>query len=316
MTSDAWLGYLDAEYLASFISEGGSSVKVIVPFDAASRQQASVGIAERARERGYVVATVDAAVTRVHLMHQLFFQVSQQIPWTDLSYDVVRALAQGSYPEPVSSDGTLADRLARDFGVDPDALAVTLKRVIDDHVFRDYGMYRDFRIAMMHLCDAQLFMTRGISADNTILDWLTGKNTLLGPVKRYGIYTKIDRGSARHAFESLLYWVRRAGRPGIVIVLDASRLTAARNLRDGSVYYTKAAVLDAYEVLRQFVDSTDRTEGCMLTVFADQEFLDEDPGGRGMGAYQALKFRVFDEVRDPLRPNPMSALIRLGTRRD
>ena len=43
----------------------------------------------------------------------------------------------------------------------------------------------------------------------------------------------------------------------------------------------------------------------------DVDFLSEAPGDRGFGSYEALKFRVVDEVRDRQLVNPMSSLIRL-----
>lgn len=71
-------------------------------------------------------------------------------------------------------------------------------------------------------------------------------------------------------------------------------------------------MLDAYEVFRQFIDGLDQLERCLIVVLPDQEFLDEDFLGRGLGAYQALKFRVYDEVRDRRLANPLGSLIRLA----
>ena len=43
------------------------------------------------------------------------------------------------------------------------------------------------------------------------------------------------------------------------------------------------------------------------------EFLDDSSGGRGVGEYQALKFRVYDEIRDAKLVNPMSTLVRVSS---
>ena len=43
------------------------------------------------------------------------------------------------------------------------------------------------------------------------------------------------------------------------------------------------------------------------------EFIDTERGTRGMGAYEALMFRVIDEVRDRNLVNPMASLVRLGS---
>jgi hypothetical protein len=70
-------------------------------------------------------------------------------------------------------------------------------------------------------------------------------------------------------------------------------------------------VLDAYEVLRQLVDGTDELQGCLVVVVCPLEFLGNEYG-RGLAGYQALHMRVYDEVRDQNRVNPLAALIRLS----
>ena len=47
-----------------------------------------------------------------------------------------------------------------------------------------------------------------------------------------------------------------------------------------------------------------------MVVITAPEFV-TDPN-RGVDAYQALKLRIFDEVRDVKRDNPYSSLVRLG----
>jgi hypothetical protein len=75
-------------------------------------------------------------------------------------------------------------------------------------------------------------------------------------------------------------------------------------------HYTKAAALDAYEVLRQLVDATDELVSCLVLVTCAPEFLTD--AGRGLEAYHALKLRIWDEVRDRRRTNPLSALVRVS----
>jgi hypothetical protein len=124
------------------------------------------------------------------------------------------------------------------------------------------------------------------------------------------IFRKVHRTTARYFFESMTHWLRFAGYAGVVIVLDVRRVMVARNPRDGSQYYTKAAVLDTYEVLRQFIDAIDRLDGCFITVILERSFFEDL--GRGIGAYEALKFRIFDEIRDRSLVNPMASLARIS----
>lgn len=102
-----------------------------------------------------------------------------------------------------------------------------------------------------------------------------------------------------------------AGLSGLVVIVNADRLTLASNPRDGYFHYAKGALLDTYEVFRQFIDSLDHLEGFFMAIVPDREFLNDEPGSRGVGAYEALKFRVFDEVRDRRQANPLAALVRM-----
>lgn len=68
--------------------------------------------------------------------------------------------------------------------------------------------------------------------------------------------------------------------------------------------------MDAYELLRQLVDGADDLSHCLTVVVASPQFL-TDPT-RGLGSYEALKLRIWDEVRDREVPNPQGALMRLS----
>ena len=76
-------------------------------------------------------------------------------------------------------------------------------------------------------------------------------------------------------------------------------------------YYSKAAVLDAYEVVRQLVDATDVLRNVFIAVTLPPEMVTDE--ARGLPAYSALQQRVVDEVRDRRRANPFAALVRLET---
>ena len=77
-------------------------------------------------------------------------------------------------------------------------------------------------------------------------------------------------------------------------------------------YYSKAATLDAYEVLRQFIDATDDLRGVLVLAVLPPELMTDE--ARGLPAYRALLLRVADEVRDRRRANPFAALVRLEVR--
>jgi hypothetical protein len=174
-------------------------------------------------------------------------------------------------------------------------------------------MARDFRVAMSHLCLAEdIGFNDDAYVGQPLIDWLTGANARIGNVKHFAVHTPVNRTTARHLMESAFYWIRYAGYGGVVIFLDNTRVTLPRRPQDGSRYYTKAMVIDHYELLRELIDSADRLSGALVVVAANPDFLDEDTRSRGFGSYEALMTRVMNDVRDRNQANPMASLVRLS----
>jgi hypothetical protein len=69
--------------------------------------------------------------------------------------------------------------------------------------------------------------------------------------------------------------------------------------------------LDAFEVLRQLIDDAEHFAGLLLVVLADDALIGDDPK-RSVGAYPALKMRIWDDVRPEGRDNPLAPLVRLA----
>ncbi|MBI4908078.1 MAG: DUF2791 family P-loop domain-containing protein [Acidobacteria bacterium] len=304
-----WLRFIDREYLSSYIREGGSAIKFAVAADGGP--ELLDGIESIATRAGYLVARVDAATTKVQMMDEIFFRVAEQIPWREFGLRILSSLAaEVGYKWPQDGAAPLHVRLAAANGMDSQALLIDLKKAITDRLFRYPSLPRDFRVAMTQLCIAELSGgPDGEAAIATLTDWLTGRNKAVSAVKPFHIFRRIHRTNARHFFESMLHWVRMAGYPGMAVLLDARRLTEPRNAEMEGHFYSKAAVMDTYEVLREFIDSSDRLEGCFLAIVSNTHFLEDM--NRGIGTYEALKNRVYDEVRDRNLVNPMASLARI-----
>jgi hypothetical protein len=315
MKPEDWIQFVTAEYLETFITAGGSSIKFAVPLDDAAFSKLNDALTQQAWNAGFLAVEIDAEDTRIHMVDQLFFRLSEQISWDIAAERLLGELAHElRYAVPATLGSELYEDLARENGIDGNMMLMEMKKKISDRVFRNTELAKEFRVAMSHICIARLSGgDEGATTIRVITDWLTGRNTAVSAVKPYQIFNRVSRNNARHLIESTLRWLSMCGYPGIVMKIDARRLTATRNPRDGSVYYTKAMVLDAYEVMRQFIDATDRLRNCLLVVVPSVEFLDEDPTGRGLGVYEALKFRIFDEIRDRNLVNPMASLVRLSS---
>lgn len=312
-----WLQVIRAEYLETFVAAGGGAVRLLVPATRDDSCQVRDRLSAAANELELQFVAVDAASTKIHLADKLFGAMARQVDWDALAGAFVWRLLGGRglrLPSKYEGDidlATIAGLNARDDKL----LRAELRGAIESEILRDYAMTHEFRLAMIRLCLARLDPDDDPALHDAVLDWLRGELRLVSSVKRALIFQRVGRHTGLSMLLSLTHWVRRAGRRGLLLVLDITRYAQNTRLgdRDDGLYYSTPATLDLYEVLRQLIDATDELEGCFVGVLADPEFLMDDR--RGLRSYQALYFRVGDDVHDRYRDNPLAPLVRLGAAR-
>jgi BREX system ATP-binding protein BrxC/D len=313
-----WLAIAQREYLQSFIRGGGATVKFVVPTDEINRGGLKQGLRDIAETEGYQFASVDAATTRVHMIDHVFHEIAQQIDWDELSFSFVsRMLTQQGLTLPAQRFEFTVAKIAELNKRDERLLRQELYALPEKRLLQDYQMSHEFRLAMIRLCQAHLGAD-GMSPvpAEVIKEWLRGRLRRLVELKPALIFQKVARDNARYLLSSLSYWLHLVGKSGLMLVLDISRCLTPRprpkDQHDESRYYTQAMTLDTYEVLRQYIDATDELEFCFIVVIAPPAFLHPDER-RGVYSYDALRMRIWDEVRDKRRVNPFSTLIRLSS---
>lgn len=314
-----WLAVVQNEYLHSFIREGGAAVKFIVPTEDIDHGEVQQALRRVAEENGYLFVSIEAAHTRVHMIDQLFHEIARQVDWDDLTFSfMTRMLTENGFTLPTQRQRFTLRTLAELNKRDERLLRQEVHALPEKYLLHEYQMCHEFRMAMIRLCQAQLDPDGMTPVPAEIIkDWLCGRLRRLSEIKPALIFQKVARDNARYLLSSLSYWLHLAGKSGLVIALDISRCLMARpkpkDQQDESRYYSLAMALDTYEVLRQCIDATDDIEFCFMTVIAPPAFLHPDDR-RGVYSYDALRMRIWDEVRDRQRVNPFSTLIRLSHR--
>lgn len=308
---DHWLSIVEHDYLGYFISHGGAAVKfpVVPSSDVLIRMQDE--LRQLAGRNNCQFITLDGATTKIHMIDQAFHATARQIDWDALINQFLRkVMTDRGYLLPESDDPVTYGVIADHNGIPESEVRREGRYALTESVFSDFAMAHEFRLAMMRLCQAQLSSTEGETTEAiAIRQWLRGELRLVSAVKPALIYQKIVRHNARDMFLSLAHWLRVVGKDGLVISMDMSRYLSHQRPTDGTLYHTPNIVLDAYEVLRQFVDTTDELEACFIAVITPPEFL-QDPR-RGLEKYAPLQTRVWNDVQDRHRANPLASLVRI-----
>jgi hypothetical protein len=308
---EEWLRLIEDEYLRSFVSEGGAAVKFAV-LATPDPTPLLAELGRLARQYHLACAAIDSAVSKLHMIQDVFFAIARQIDWPATAQRFIEAMCKDhGYVWPQPGKAVPLAELAETNRVDAILLRKEVNQWLTRRIMRDPAMAQEFRIAMARLCLDRLAPADGRGEQITpVLEWLRGELRAIGALRSAGIYRKITRHNARSMLRSLGHWLRLCGSRGLLLTLDIRRLAQALPTGADGVRYSPAAVMDAHEVLRQLIDEADHLEGLLLVVLADAGFLEGDPR-RSIDSYTALKMRIWDDVRARQRENPLSPLVRL-----
>jgi hypothetical protein len=305
--------FLAEHYLKGFIADGGAAVKFAVATDYAAIDGFKQALAEESERLGFTFVRVDAAQAKISMIQKVFFAVSAQIDWHGLARRVNSSLVAELYE--VDGGAMTVARIAEKNEIDESIVRREIHKGLSRDVIKSYALAKDFRVAMAQLCLAQLDDDAlGQQSCTSILDWLRGDLRLISAVKPMQIYQRIGRHNARAMLVSTARWIRQTGGSGLIINLDlrAFAATHRRDVPEDELYYTPAALWDAYEVLRQFIDATDEMEGLFIVVSAPDSLLDEF-SNRSLQKYRALRNRIWDDVRDRQHANPYAPMVRIAS---
>lgn len=311
VATSEWLGLIEREYIGEFVTCGGSAVKFVV---GAEHQLSAVSgwLAEMSKRHELAHVAIDSATTKLHMIQDVFFAIARALDWNAMAQHFVESLfnRQG-YEWPRPGEAVPIHEVAERNRVDVTLVRRDFRQWLTAEVMRDTEMTRDFRVAMARLClrrlepeDARLGIT------TPVLDWLRGELHRIGVLKETSITARITRHNGRAMLRSLCRWLRLCGRHGICVTLDIRQLAKSGSSAAG-LRYSPAAVMDGFEVLRQLIDDGEHFAGFVLVVLADESLIGEDTK-RSLNAYQALKMRIWDDVRPEGRDNPLAPLVRFA----
>lgn len=310
---DEWVARMGDEYLDRFVPRGGSGIKFVVAADAQA-DQLRAKLRDAAGARAMMFLEVDAADVKLHMIQDLFFAVARAVEWERIAQAFVEAVIRlNAYTWPRPGQPATIDEIAEANGIAPILVDQEIKRWLSAAIWKDLRMTQDFRNAMLRLCLSRL--EPGSEQDShqpPVLEWLRGQLRAIAPLKRAGIFARIGRHNARAMLSSLCRWIAATRNPGLVLVVDVRRLGMATRQVASGHRYSIAAVMDAFEVLRQLIDDIESFERLFLVVVADNSFTDGLDEKRRFSHYLALHMRIANDVRASGADNPLAPLVHLG----
>jgi len=277
MSPQEWLKVLKVAYLQGFIRRGGSSVKFGVVENLQDLHMVVQGLMDLSKAEGYLTVQVEARRTKVQLIDLLFHELARQIDWDGLACDLVKKLFKDNGRRiPEQAEECQWACLASLNGCDEMTMQRDVNSWLEAMLYKNFQMSREFRLAMIQLCLAQLDAPYGKSpVAGAIKSWLRGDIKQMAPLKKMLIFQKVSRNNARDLIASLAYFIRLVGKPGLVMSVDISAFlsTSGKGKESNGMTYTASAVMDGYEMLRQFIDGCDEIQSLLLVVLTPSESI-------------------------------------------
>ena len=308
--AEDWLRILAAEYLAEFIPAGGAALRIAVT-DGRGIDRITGRLAALARAHRLHPVAIDAATTRLHMPQDLFFALARALPWPAMVQGFLEALfAANGYPWPRPGQTLSRAALAAALEVAPPLLNSQLNLWLTRAIWRERAYAQDFRAALLALCAGAL--DGDATAAATARAWLDGEKIPAAALRAAAIGGRINRANARAMLIGLCHWVRAAGANGLLVSLDARRLHQPGPAPEGELRYSPAAVMDTYEVLRELIDDAEHLPGLLMVVLAEDALIGGD-SRRALDQYDALRMRVWPDVRPGEGQNPVAPLVWVAT---
>ncbi|MCC2667883.1 MAG: hypothetical protein K0Q72_354, partial [Armatimonadetes bacterium] len=309
-----WSEFLRREYLAGFIAEGGTKLKLVIGTPGSGKSHLLRLAAGLAREEGYVVASLEAFGTRLFPIDRLYGAVVRSVGIESLvdRYALGALRDLGLATEELTGRGPYLDRALR-AGL---GLEMTLRRSFHERVdalFRNPALDPTFagaaaqavghRLGVFHLTEPE---------QDALRRWFLAEKVKLGELKSLQIFERPDRYTARDYLRSLASFARLAGCRGLVMCIDNLETVAHRSPANGRQRYTRAQRDEAFETIRQLMDDVDRSHSMLFLLAGRREFLEDEKAG--ISSYEALRLRLLQEVRSD-RFNPYADILDLDAAR-
>jgi len=153
------------------------------------------------------------------------------------------------------------------------------------------------------------------AAEGGLLEhWLRGGKVAVRDCNRLRVRRSVERFTGRLWLRSLLYFIRLAGLPGLVVAVDGMGVVLAKRRQKGEasaapaagtwgdfvqgsgdrLHYTRLRLDDLYESLRTIVDDMGLLPGFTLLLAGPPALLTDTR--TGIASYEALRTRLQNEV--------------------
>jgi hypothetical protein len=302
---DRWLDRMRNHYLANYIADGGSKVKVLVGGAGTGKTHLLCSVLQDAQALGYQTVYLNATEYRLNDLPGLYRAIVKQLDTAQLvnglCHQVAKKLGYGQYDE----DASILALLMDDQGLTRDLATHEIKRAIGSTLKEaDFGA--SFRAFAYSVISNRLIVGNEDSV-RLALKWLAGEKLERYQKQATMLYERLQKTNARYWLNSLIRLLHMAGMAGLVVAIDDLEVMTERSPETRRYRYTANAIKDTCELFRQIIDDGELLDRFLLLLAGRREMIDDDR--RGFKSYEALWMRLQSGLLPIDRFNPLADIV-------
>jgi hypothetical protein len=302
---DRWLDRMRDHYLANYIADGGSKVKVLVGGAGTGKTHLLCSVLQDAQTLGYQTVYLNATEYRLNDLPGLYRAIVKQLDMAQLvsglCHQVAKKLGYGQYDD----DAAILALLMDDQGLTRDLATHEIKRTIG-LTLKEADFGASFRAFAYSVISNRLIVGNEDSV-RVALKWLAGEKLERYQKQATMLYERLQKTNARYWLNSLIRLLHMAGMAGLVVAIDDLEVMTERSPETRRYRYTANAIKDTCELFRQIIDDGELLDRFLLLLAGRREMIDDDR--RGFKSYEALWMRLQSGLLPIDRFNPLADIV-------
>ncbi len=307
-TALEWLSHLfNEDETLEYISSGGSLIRFVVVENDSSHDDLELAINKVANDFNMELLSVDSQSGQTYRPDKIINQLAVGLNWEIYFKKITQIIwkkCRVTNPEIIKLREATLDTgedehyLLRKFSVElkklfgRDQSGSTETGLEDENV----PFNRDLGNAFIN--SSLEFIEGDARHLNVIKGWLRGDAGSSQERRELGILSPVKRENATSLMRGLFRLLSLAGSRGCIFHIDIRGLTDHLNFSDTSNMHspTKTQRIATYQWIRELIDQMPEFRHTLVLVEVGNSFTDQNPLGKGVGLYDALKNRITDDV--------------------
>jgi hypothetical protein len=290
---EVWLDFFKEYQLQYFIKNGGSKVKFLIGSKGIGKTHLVRSVLYDAKQENYVTVYLSANEYKLNNLVSFYHEIIGQIDLDLLIQDICCVVAKNFGFDRHQYDGSevFIPMIYPQYPNTQMAISEFGKKV--SQIVREYDFLPSFQ-AFIYQVTRSRMVENNLDKIRLLKRWLSAAYDVSTDEKKQFkdlcLYDKLQRFNARDWIISLIQLVKLSGKKGLVVGIDNLDILIQKNPDTNRYFYTKNAVTDVYEILRQLIDDTEILEYFLLLVSGDRSLIENLE--RGFRSYDALWIRL------------------------